>query len=102
MKEIILRKLFLGFIQVHILYHAKKEPLYGTFMMEELKKHGYKISAGTLYPLLNKMAEHGLLSRQDRLVDGKIRKYYTITTAGEEILNEARIKALELTRELNE
>ncbi len=37
MQEPVLRKLFLAFIQVHILHHANKEPIYGTWMMEELK-----------------------------------------------------------------
>jgi PadR family transcriptional regulator PadR len=37
----VLRKLLLGFIQIHILHHAKEEPIFGSWMLEELKKHGY-------------------------------------------------------------
>ncbi len=98
----ILRKLFLGFMQVHILYHAQQEPIYGVYMMEELKSHGYDISAGTLYPLLHRMASAGLLAKEDRLVEGKIRKYYLITPQGEIVLEEARAKAEELVDELRE
>jgi len=102
MKERILRKLFLGFMQVHILYHARKEPVYGVFMMEELRRHGYDISAGTLYPLLHNLTASGLLTVEKKNIGGKIRKYYTITRAGEEVLKEASEKAEELVNELHE
>jgi len=102
MKGKILRRLFLGFIQVHILYHAQKEPVYGTFMIDELKNHGYDISAGTLYPIINNLAEAGLLKKTDRVIKGKVRKYYTITPAGTNVLAEAKEKAEELLREIRE
>ncbi|RQD77055.1 MAG: PadR family transcriptional regulator [Candidatus Syntrophonatronum acetioxidans] len=102
MKDQILRKLFLGFVQVHILYHASKGPIYGLFMIEELERHGYKISAGTLYPLLHELESRGLLNKVEEIVEGKIRKNYTITPAGLEVLEEAREKALELVKELTE
>ncbi len=98
----ILRKLFLGFIQVHILYHASKGPVYGVYMIEELKRHGYEVSAGTIYPILHSMVDEGLLSVEKKVVNGKLRKYSTITSKGEIILSEAREKAEELVRELRE
>ena len=102
MKNKILRKLFLGFIQIHILYHAKKEPIYGTWMMQELEEHGYKISPGTLYPLLNRMEKEGALSKTEKNVDGRIIKFYEITELGEEILKEATDKAAQLFHEVRE
>lgn len=102
MQEQIMRKLFLGFIHIHILYHAKKEPFYGAWMIEELKEHGYEISAGTLYPILHNLEKSGVLKVEDRNVDGKIRKYYSITNLGEDVLKEARIKAYELFKEIKE
>lgn len=102
MKEKILRKLFLGFIQVHILYHAKKEPIYGTWMMKELAGHGYKMSPGTLYPLLKKMEKEGLLSKAEENVDGRIIKFYRTTQIGDEILAEATEKAGQLIHEVEE
>ena len=102
MSEKILRKLFLGFINIHILYHAKKEPIYGLWMIEELKHHGYTISAGTLYPILSGMEKDGLLRSSEENVGGKIRKYYTITSHGEDVLKEAREKAYELFKEIKE
>jgi DNA-binding PadR family transcriptional regulator len=92
----ILRKLFLGFISIHILHHAQEEPVYGSWMIEELKRHGYAMSAGTLYPILHGLQKDGLLSCEERNVDGKIRKYYTITETGTGVLAEARAKAYEL------
>ncbi len=102
MENRILRKLFLGFIQVHILYHASKGPVYGVYMIEELKRHGYEVSAGTIYPILHSMVDEGLLSVEKKIVNGKLRKYSTITPKGEKVLDEAREKAEELVRELRE
>jgi PadR family transcriptional regulator, regulatory protein PadR len=98
----VLRKLFLGFIQIHILHHAKEEPIYGTWMLEELREHGYSISSGTLYPILHSMETDGLLIREDKNVDGKIRKYYSTTDKGSAVLIEARNKAFELFKEIKD
>lgn len=97
-----LRKLFLGFIQIHILHHAKEHPIFGLWMLEELKEHGYDISAGTLYPILHNMEADGLLVKKEQKVEGKIRKYYTTTEKGETVLSEARKKAFELFKEIKE
>lgn len=102
MEDKILRKLFLGFIQIHILHHAKEHSIFGVWMLEELSNHGYAISSGTLYPILHSMESDGLLIREDRNVDGKIRKYYSTTEKGNIVLNEARNKAYELFKEIKE
>jgi len=96
MEDRILRRIFLAFMRVHILYHAKKEPFFGLWMIEELQHHGYKISAGTLYPVLHKMEADNLLKSKERNFDGKIRKYYSITREGEKILEKAREKTKEI------
>ena len=102
MQEPILRKLFLAFIQVHILHHAKKEPIYGSWMIDELKRHGYEISAGTLYPIFHNLENDGLLSCENRTVNGKIRKYYSITEKGIVVLQQANQKISELKGEIRE
>ena len=79
MQDPILRKLFLGFIQIHILHHAKKEPLFGSYMIDELKSHGYDVSPGTLYPILHNLEKSKLLTVENRIIAGKVRKYYSIT-----------------------
>lgn len=96
----VLRKLFLGFIQIHILHHSKEDAIYGSWMLEELREHGYEISAGTLYPILHNMEVDQLLNKEEINVNGKIRKYYRITNKGETVLNEARSKAYELFKEI--
>ncbi len=100
MEDRVLRKLFLGFIQIHILHHAKKEPVFGSFMIEELKSHGYDISPGTLYPVFHSLERSGHLTVESKNHDGKMRKYYSITKKGEQTLLEAKKKIKELTGEL--
>ena len=100
MKNNILQKLYHGFVQLHILHHTRQNPVYGTWMMEELKTHGYSIGPGTLYPLLNKMESGGLLEKKVQIVNGKIRKYYSITPLGLEIFKDAGEKAAQLFHEI--
>lgn len=95
-----LRDFFLGFIRIHILHHAAEEPVYGLAMMEELRRHGYEISPGTLYPILHSLEREGYLQHHNRNVDGKIRKYYTITAKGLEALQEARTRIRDLVDEV--
>ena len=102
MEEKIVRKLFLGFIQIHILHHAKERPIFGAWILEELREHGYNISPGTLYPILHSMESDGLLIKEEKNVDGKIRKYYTTSKKGCLVLTEARKKAYELFKEIKD
>lgn len=89
-KKDVLRKIFLGFIHIHILRHAYKKAFYGSWLIEHLKKHGYAMSPGTIYPILSKLEEKGVLSGNKKLdEDGKFRIYYSITELGVEILREA-------------
>lgn len=97
-----LRDFFLGFIKIHILHHAAEEPIYGLWMIEELKRHGYELSPGTLYPILHGLEESGYLVSEERLVGGKVRKYYTITDEGRGMLRQARKQIRELTGEVLE
>jgi DNA-binding PadR family transcriptional regulator len=97
-----LRDFFLGFIKVHLLHHASREPVYGVWFIEELARHDYHLSPGTLYPLLHNLEATGYLHREDRVVEGKVRKYYAITPLGKEALSEARAKIQELVEEIME
>lgn len=102
MKDKILRKLFLGFVEIHILYHSKNEPIYGTWIINELEEHGYKVSPGTLYPLLNRMERESLLCKTEKNVGGRIIKFYKITELGEDVLKEATEKAAQLFHEIKD
>jgi len=94
------REFFLGFIKIHILYHASKEPIFGVGIVEELSRHGYCLSPGTLYPTLHRLVKEGYLKQDSKLVGGKVRKYYTITDSGLEVLKQARGKISELVDEV--
>lgn len=97
-----IRDFFLGFIKIHILHHAAEDGVYGVAIIEELRRHGYEVSPGTLYPVLHGLEEARYLRRADRVVGGKVRKYYAITPRGRKALVVAREKIGELVREVLE
>lgn len=94
------KNFFIGFVRIHILYHASKKPVYGLWLIEELSRHGYRLSPGTLYPILSRLEEDGLLISSKKIVDGKIRKYYEITVKGRRILRNTKSKIKELFEEV--
>jgi PadR family transcriptional regulator, regulatory protein PadR len=94
------RDLFLGFVKLHILHHAGHGSIYGLWLIEELGKHGYRLSPGTLYPILHGLEEEKFLRSERRVVEGKSRKYYALTKTGRKALVEGKKKAEELLEEL--
>jgi len=101
-RDPMIRDFFLGFIKIHILHHAAQEPVYGLALIAELQRHGYAVGAGTLYPVLHGLTEARYLARRDRVVGGRVRKYYAITPAGLRALATARTQIAELVEELLE
>jgi len=95
----LLRDIQLAFMRIHILHHAVEHPLFGLWMRDELAEHGYDISVGTLYPILHQLEEQGYLTSEERLTDGRRRRYYGATDRGRELLVEIQRKLRELTRE---
>jgi PadR family transcriptional regulator len=96
------RDLYSGLIRLHVLHHAAEEPIFGLGMIEELARHGYRISPGSLYPLLHGLEKKGYL-RATELRNGKsLRKVYQATPLGRKALAAARHKVRELFRELIE
>jgi DNA-binding PadR family transcriptional regulator len=93
---------FSGLIRLHILHHAAREPLYGLWIIEELARHGYRLSPGTIYPILHDMERTGYLRSERQMADGRYRRLYAITSAGLTVLNEGRQKVQELFAELFE
>lgn len=96
------RELFSGLIRLHVLHHACHEPVFGLGMIEELARHGYRLSPGTLYPLLDGLEKKGLLRSSRRLVDGRFRRVYRATPAGRKALKTAKHRVKELFGELFE
>jgi PadR family transcriptional regulator, regulatory protein PadR len=95
-----IRTFFLGFIRLHIVYHASKEPIFGLDMIRELAKHGYELSPGTLYPILHNLEKEGYLESKSQVVGGKVRKYYQATSSGVKALDQAIVKVNELIDEI--
>ncbi len=102
MKDTLLPDFFLGFIRIHILYHASQEEVFGLELMAELSRHGYHAGPGTLYPILHGLESKQFLTSHKKLVNGKLRRYYLITLKGKKALEEAQSKANELVHEINE
>lgn len=96
------RDLYSGLIRLHILHHAAEEPIFGLGMAEELARHGYRISAGTLYPLLHGLEKKGYLRSTLRRHGRSFRKLYRATPAGRKALKAAKSKVRELFGELME
>src|SRR5437867_7519139 len=92
--------LFSGFIKLHVLHHASEGPLYGLWLIEELAEHGYRVSPGTLYPLLHSLEQSELLKSYNELHEGKIRRYYKITANGRRQLKKAKLQLMELMGEI--
>src|SRR5580692_6274336 len=79
--------LYSGLIRIHILYHACEEgPIFGLGMMNELSRHGYRLSAGTLYPLLHGLEKKGLLRASEQRDGKSLRKVYRATPLGRKAL----------------
>jgi len=96
------RYLYAGLIRLHVLHHAIHEPIYGLAMIEELARHGYKLSAGTLYPILHGLEERGLLVSTEERAGSAARRVYRATSAGKSALASAKLKVRELFGELFE
>jgi PadR family transcriptional regulator PadR len=96
------QELISGFIRLHVLHHAAEGEVYGQWMIEELARHGYRLSPGTLYPLLDALEKRGyLISRRER-AGRSVRRLYVATPLGREALAIVRAQARELFRELIE
>jgi DNA-binding PadR family transcriptional regulator len=100
MNKYVTKRLFQGFICLHILHHASIEPVYGNWLIEELAEHGYKLSPGTLYPILHSLEKEALLKSFEETVGGKIRKNYEITNEGRLELEGAKAYLSELVKEI--
>jgi len=97
------KDLYAGLIRLHILHHAVEEgPVYGLWMIEELGRHGYRLSPGTLYPILHGLERKGYLRSTREQEGSRIRRTYTATPAGRKALAGAKQRVWELFGEMFE
>lgn len=92
--------LYSGLIRLHILHHACEEEIFGLWMIEELGRHGYKLSPGTIYPLLHSLEERGFLVSREKRIGSRYRRLYKATSAGRKALLAAKGKVQQLFGEL--
>lgn len=92
--------LFAGLIPLHVLYHATRKEIFGQGMIDELRRHGYRIGPSTLYPMLHRLEERGYLSVREDRQGRTMRRYYRATARGEAALAAVRPKVTELFEEL--
>jgi DNA-binding PadR family transcriptional regulator len=99
MNDPVVREFLLAFWKIHILHHAEEQGVYGHWMLEELHRHGYRLSPGTLYPLLARMADRGWL-RSNQPKGVRDARVYRITQAGAQVLKRLRASLAELQHEV--
>jgi PadR family transcriptional regulator len=99
MTDPVVREFLLAFWKVHILHHAEARGVYGQWMLEELSRHGYRLSPGTLYPVLARMSRRGWL-KASRTRSPRDPRVYRITRAGAAVLERLRVSLDELQREV--
>lgn len=91
-----------GLIRLHVLHHASQAPVFGLWLIEELRHHGYRIGPGTLYPILHSLERRGLLRSSIRREGRAARRLYVATPQGRRTLERAKGKVLELFGEIFE
>lgn len=96
------KDLYSGLIRIHVLHHACEDGVFGLGMIQELRRHGYRLGPGTIYPLLHGMEGRGLVRSSFAWIDGRRRKVYYGTRLGKRILEEAKAKVRELSDEIFE
>lgn len=94
--------LLVGLIRLHVLHHAVEEEIYGQWIMEELARHGDRLSPGTLYPMLHGMEKKGYLRSREKKMGRSVRRLYRATPKGVKALAVAQDKLRELVGELIE
>jgi len=102
MSDPLVREFLLGFWKIHILHHAEEERgVYGQWMLEELRRHGYRLSPGTLYPILTRMAARGWITAVEPK-GARDARVYRITPLGADVLQRLRHAVAELGHEVGE
>lgn len=86
-----------GVLELCILSIITGKEVYASDILEELKHSELIVVEGTLYPLLTRLKNDGLLSyRWEESKSGPPRKYYEITEIGKKVLKELDISWKEL------
>ena len=91
-----------GVLEYCILLILEKEPAYTSDIIQKLQEAKLIVVEGTLYPLLTRLKNSGLLSYQwIESTQGPPRKYYKLTQDGEAFLKELENSWQELNDTIN-
>jgi DNA-binding PadR family transcriptional regulator len=96
----IYRSFLQGMVRLFILHRAGQEPVYGEALNRALRRFGYALSPGSLYPLLHTLERQRLLRCRIRIAKGRVRKYYELTEEGRSCLDEVRKELAGLVAEV--
>ena len=85
-----------------ILLLLKRAPAYASDIIRQLQEAELLVVEGTLYPLLTRLKNDGLLSYEwQESTQGPPRKYYALTEEGEHFLTELNVAWNELAKTVN-
>ncbi len=91
-----------GVLELCILSILSQGDAYPTEIIDKLKETKLVVVEGTLYPLLTRLKNTGLLSyRWEESTSGPPRKYYKLTEIGEQYLKEVQLSWVELVENVN-
>ena len=76
-----------GSLVLAVLAQLRSEQ-YGYTLRKALAEHGMAVDEGTLYPLLRRMEEQGLLKSEWKIEDGPPRRYYQLSAEGKRLYRE--------------
>ncbi|MFW9986279.1 MAG: PadR family transcriptional regulator [Candidatus Odinarchaeota archaeon] len=86
------REINRGFLEFWVLNLLRREALYGariSSLIEDMSEGRIQLEPGTIYPLLNRLAENGWIKGDVKVRSqgrGPMRRYYRLTDAGDELL----------------
>lgn len=66
---------------------ALRRPDYGYALLQRLTDHGFPVDANTLYPLLRRLEDQGLLTSEWNTEESRPRKFYRTSDEGESMLS---------------
>jgi DNA-binding PadR family transcriptional regulator len=89
-----------GLAKVLVLHMASKGPVYGWALRKSLDAVGYRISSGTLYPLMRSLEANDLVRSTARPVGKRKVRYYELTAEGRLRLAVLRRELLRLVRDI--
>lgn len=94
-----------GSSQMLVLNLLNEKSCYGYELIKTLKQKSndvFDMKEGTLYPILHKLENDGLILSYNQEVSGRTRKYYAITDKGQKILAKEKEEWMQFSSAVNQ